>query len=820
MGLIAAGCTQIEQLDPERPVEEEFLIHKTFYAETEGTRTTLDGVDVYFSEGEAISIWDGTGNRKYTADESGRNVSFSGDVAETATEFFALAPYSESTVFARNGSMVTAATTLASAQEATAGTFADGANISAAQSTSDDSFGLKNVLAVAKFTLASANLNGHQIASVELTSTHPLAGDVIVTYGDVPTAEAGANTVKTVSLSHSDGTALADGTYYLTLLPNDGGQITLKFTATDGYTATKTATLKSAFEAGTIKNLGTVKGLEWEEPKYVKVTSETNDWTGDYLLVYETGKLLLGGVAVVNNKTSVGTVVDNLSIASDNTISWESYKNYNVSIEKSGTGYSLYLNGAGYLGWNSGNSLVSGTAVSSDNYRWTLSMDTEGNVLIKNMADQTRTIWCNPNANRFCAYTGLGDYVKAIQLYRKVAGEASAPAPEVITKPATDITVSSAILNAAFANLGTTNVQDVHFVWGESESEMSHILGAEDFDVTTGTFQATLSSLGENKTYYFKAVLQYCTDGVNYQVLEGLPMSFKTDASQSGGGAGLQWLGCYEIPAIDLENQESCSGSGKETFGSTKWYNYLTNNPMQKVITHTYAYNNKTYRNFTTLIDGDKRCPLWTAYVMHKVAYPDNDAGRGSFNENTSYDPGIPREWQSSGSTSDYNNGNGYSRGHHIASEDRQVNDDANDQTFYYTNQSPQWQNSFNGGIWNSLEGAIQNNAPSGRDTLYVVVGTLFENGNTGPSNDGGTVARPSHYYKLVMKCFFNTSGEMTDAKGVAFLYTNEAHSGKYYDAGYRTTINAIEQRSGFTFFVNVPAEYREPAKQTSALFW
>ena len=71
-------------------------------------------------------------------------------------------------------------------------------------------------------------------------------------------------------------------------------------------------------------------------------------------------------------------------------------------------------------------------------------------------------------------------------------------------------------------------------------------------------------------------------------------------------------------------NQNSFSGRGEETFGSTYWYNYQTTASKRKVVTHTYSYNNKTYRNYTTMVDGDKRCPLWTAYVMHSGAYPDN----------------------------------------------------------------------------------------------------------------------------------------------------------------------------------------------------
>lgn len=295
--------------------------------------------------------------------------------------------------------------------------------------------------------------------------------------------------------------------------------------------------------------------------------------------------------------------------------------------------------------------------------------------------------------------------------------------------------------------------------------------------------------------------------------------------SGGGGGGGVpptpsglpQYLGCYEMPAIDLVDDSSYTNTGTESFGSTNWYEYDTNNAKQKVVTHTYEYSSNLYRNYTFLIDQDKRCALWTAYPMHAEAYPNNDIKRGDW----CYDPALPNSWQSSGSTDDYNSGNGYSRGHHCASEDRQACRYANDQTFYYTNQTPQWQNNFNGGMWGSLETAIQSHAPSGRDTLYVVVGTIFDPLNMHASNDGGNVGRPSHFYKLLMMCSFDVDGNMTDADGVAYLYTNEAHtSGTYNDATFRKTIDYIETLTGFDFFANVPTSLQTTAEAQSASLW
>lgn len=296
--------------------------------------------------------------------------------------------------------------------------------------------------------------------------------------------------------------------------------------------------------------------------------------------------------------------------------------------------------------------------------------------------------------------------------------------------------------------------------------------------------------------------------------------------SGSGGDetpvSGLQYLGCIEVPALALVDEEACTASGTETFGDTKWYAYNTTTSTRRVATHTYEYNSKQYRNYTVMVDQDKRCPLWGAYPMHKGAYPSNKLGRaGSFKDSHSYDPAFARGWQSSGSTSDYNGGAGYARGHLCASADRQAVEEANEQTFYYTNQAPQIQNSFNSGVWSALEGDVQSNAPSAAgDTLYVVSGVLFETNNTGSSNDGGTVGRPSHFYKLLMRCTYS-GGTITAAQGIAFLYTNEAHSGvKYYNASFVTSIDAIETRAGFDFFANVPTSVQNAAEANTSHSW
>ena len=350
-----------------------------------------------------------------------------------------------------------------------------------------------------------------------------------------------------------------------------------------------------------------------------------------------------------------------------------------------------------------------------------------------------------------------------------------------------------------------TDVRDYGFYWGTSSSALTKQTHLNSSANKAENFTSSITSLDEGKTYYYQAYVQVL-EGGQLKEYKGAVKSFTTATSQGASGYR-PYLSCYEMPSIPLQAGTQCSSGSEMSGRGYKWFTHTTTNSNQKVVTHTYKYNNKTYRNYTCLVDATKYAPLWSAFVMHQEAYPDNNVGR---NNSWKDDPAISGSWQQSGVNSPY------SRGHLVASNYRQVCEDANAQTFYHTNQAPQYQTSFNDGVWNSLEQAVKSNAPSGRDTLYVVVGVLYEDSKT----DSG-VPIPSHFYKLLMKCSFGTNGAMTAAKGVAYLFTNEAHSGdKYTDAKFRTTIDAIEQRTGFDFFVNVPADLQNAAEAQNASLW
>ena len=124
-----------------------------------------------------------------------------------------------------------------------------------------------------------------------------------------------------------------------------------------------------------------------------------------------------------------------------------------------------------------------------------------------------------------------------------------------------------------------------------------------------------------------------------------------------------------------------------------------------------------------------------------------------------------------------------------------------------------------NSGVWSTLEGKVKAAAPSGRDTLYVVTGVLYEGTVKTLSSGSLSVPIPSHFYKCLMKCSFDASGTMTAASGTAFIFTNESHTGEQYnDQRYISTIDAIEQRAGFDFFPNVPSSLQTNAENGTSV--
>lgn len=321
-----------------------------------------------------------------------------------------------------------------------------------------------------------------------------------------------------------------------------------------------------------------------------------------------------------------------------------------------------------------------------------------------------------------------------------------------------------------------------------------------------GTFSKVVGGLNTNSTYYYKAYVKVTGYGDYISIskeIYGKTSSFSTSSSTTPQFA---YSGCLEMPAMNPQT----SSTFKETFGGTTGYKHtVQGNSNQTIVNHTIN-SDGLKRNYSMLYDKTKFGALWVSYIMHNGYHPDKNVGR---NDRWTNDPAIASTDQQTGAT--YGS-RGYSRGHQIASSDRQNSVDCNRQTFYHTNILPQWQNGFNGGIWNSLEQAIQGWAPAAgdRDSIYVVTGPVYSKTvNGGAIHAGGReIIIPSHFYKAVIKCKFSGT-HVSSVQGIGFYFENKANSGSYKDDQYVKSIDWIEQQTGFDLFANLPNEVERAAE-------
>ena len=360
----------------------------------------------------------------------------------------------------------------------------------------------------------------------------------------------------------------------------------------------------------------------------------------------------------------------------------------------------------------------------------------------------------------------------------------------------------------------------VGFKYGTVSGSLNQTVSASD---NNGSLSATLSGLTAGTTYYYKAYVTVYGTGdyaSQSQTFEGSEYSFTTASSQSLP-AHLTYYGMPDVSGI----YNGLRTSDTNTDRDDHWYSYNTGNSKRQIAVHTYTHPSSSEEtvNYVVLYDGSKYAPVWTAHTMNSTLYPNNTVGR---NDSWASDPAISLTQQTG---LDNANGVGYSRGHLVASEYRQTTVKQNKQTFYYSNQAPQWQEGFNSsatgysgdGIWQQLENRVVAKTPSGTGKmLYVVTGVLYE-GTTSTLPSGSlNVPIPSHFYKCIMECTF-TGSTITSAQGIAFVYTNESHAGEsYYADTYVTSINAIETRAGFDFFAGVPTSVQNTAEANANHTW
>lgn len=231
--------------------------------------------------------------------------------------------------------------------------------------------------------------------------------------------------------------------------------------------------------------------------------------------------------------------------------------------------------------------------------------------------------------------------------------------------------------------------------------------------------------------------------------------------------------------------------------------------------TKEYALHAGEERNYSFLYDTNTRSSLWVAYPLAKGHMATGRTGSWA------YCPAVPKEVQQKLSSGYSYTGEQVSRGHQIANSDRNGNATMQKQTFYFTNSTPQLQNKFNGGIWNKLEQAIQSEAGSIKDTVYIATGPVYQTVGGSESvdwskakdNDGKACPIPNYYFKVVMKVH-RSGAAISDASAVGFWFVHKNYTDSF--TNYAVSVDEIESLTGFDFFANLPEEIEAKAEANS----
>lgn len=213
---------------------------------------------------------------------------------------------------------------------------------------------------------------------------------------------------------------------------------------------------------------------------------------------------------------------------------------------------------------------------------------------------------------------------------------------------------------------------------------------------------------------------------------------------------------------------------------------------------HSFSFSGERYRNYSFGWDASNRLSWWVAYPLCGF-YTKGGSDR---TDAWGFDPNVSVSEQAN-LTSSYRGS--YDRGHQIPSADRLVCAQANIQTFYFTNMTPQ-RSSFNQGVWGRIESKVRSWSSSS-DTLYVVTGCVMD-GKSGSTTDASNniCPLPAAYYKAVLRYAKSSTVGVSGYTGIGIYLS---HTGSYGQNQTLTkdmvmSIGELEKKLGYKLFVNL----------------
>ncbi len=210
--------------------------------------------------------------------------------------------------------------------------------------------------------------------------------------------------------------------------------------------------------------------------------------------------------------------------------------------------------------------------------------------------------------------------------------------------------------------------------------------------------------------------------------------------------------------------------------------------------------NYVTHSSYSLVFNQNTKQADWVAY---KLAYYQLDKNYTRKNKFT------PDTVQSivTATNNDYKK-SGYDRGHLVPAADRIWNEQALEETFLFSNISPQLP-SFNRGVWKSIEEQTRVWAEL-YDSIYICTGPYFENTDI---SIGENVTVPTHFYKTIL--VYND----TIQQAVAFFFPHSNITDDFLN--YSAPIDSIEQILKIDLYHLLPNKVEKRIEETvDRNFW
>ena len=150
--------------------------------------------------------------------------------------------------------------------------------------------------------------------------------------------------------------------------------------------------------------------------------------------------------------------------------------------------------------------------------------------------------------------------------------------------------------------------------------------------------------------------------------------------------------------------------------------------------------------------------------------------------------------------------GSGYDRGHLAPAADMGWSEKAMEESFLYSNMSPQAP-SFNRGIWKRLEEQVRQWAIDNQ-SIYIVTGPILTDNL--PTIGIDKVSVPQYYYKVILD--YTKPG----LKGIGFILPNASSTLPLQS--FAMPIDSVERKTGINFFSALPDEQEQTIEKSICL--